>query len=522
MIKIMIVDDMPIFLDYLYSCVDWEEYGFEICCEAKDGREAIEKFKVYEPDIVLADITMPYLDGLQMSEKLLSISKDIAIVLITGNSEFEYVRRAIKLGVYDYIVKPFEKEELIFTLLKIKDNINEMMEQKTEKEKMDMQKRDEVFRKLIYSQYKEDVLKEIGEQGIYFNFDHYLIGTIGISRYDENLESKMYQWENVIAKMLKDMLNIEQTCEVFSDYEGNIVTILGFPDEQEMQSFRGYEFLDLAKMVRQSLNYRIVVGISSYGRGIEQAYNCYQQTLQAMSHQYDNVQETIFYFKENNIDAKEFYSGDIIEEINRHLDTLNYEYIERVINKKMEIIEETIDYNFRTMAYMSLLSLLMSFIVKRGRNVEDVFEKDFHPYDILNSNLPHSQKSACILNCYKKAIEYLMQHIQSQSYQTAEQAKNYVENNYMNADLTIEDISRHLLINQTYLRRMFKSEMNMTISEYITNYRMETAKKLLEEGKYKIIYISQMTGYNDVGYFSKCFKKYYGKSPNHINITNKF
>ena len=85
MIKIMIVDDMPVDRDYLRNFIDWNAYGFAVCCEAKDGREALKLFDKYQPDIVLADIMMPYMDGLELSEKLIQEYSDVSIILITGN-----------------------------------------------------------------------------------------------------------------------------------------------------------------------------------------------------------------------------------------------------------------------------------------------------------------------------------------------------------------------------------------------------------------------------------------------------
>jgi len=149
MIKVMIVDDMPIFLEYLRTTIDWETYGFELVCEATNGEDALEKAEIFQPDLVLSDIKMPYMDGLMLTEKLSEMYPQISVVLITGNSEFEYARRAIKLGVVDYIVKPFEKEELIRTLLKLQDNINQAIELKQEKKDELYLKRESLLRELI-------------------------------------------------------------------------------------------------------------------------------------------------------------------------------------------------------------------------------------------------------------------------------------------------------------------------------------------------------------------------------------
>ena len=112
-----------------------------------------------------------------------------------------------------------------------------------------------------------------------------------------------------------------------------------------------------------------------------------------------------------------------------------------------------------------------------------------------------------------------MEHQDSKSRQIAEQAKEYIEAYYENPDLSISDISRQLFVNQTYLRRMFKDEYQMTISDYITKYRMEMAKDMILKENSKLSYISTKVGYNDTSYFSKCFKKYFGYLPS--NVINR-
>ena len=152
MIRIMIVDDMPIFLEYLRGCIDWNSYGFEICCEAHDGKEALDKIEEFYPDVVLTDITMPYINGLELAERITRDYPAISVILITGNNEFEYARKAVKLGVCDYIVKPFEKEELILSLLKLQDNIGKVVES-TDNQK---DEHSEELRALIYAGLHDD------------------------------------------------------------------------------------------------------------------------------------------------------------------------------------------------------------------------------------------------------------------------------------------------------------------------------------------------------------------------------
>jgi len=167
---------------------------------------------------------------------------------------------------------------------------------------------------------------------------------------------------------------------------------------------------------------------------------------------------------------------------------------------------------YKKMINMSLISLLLSYIVKAGRDIVEIYSEDFDPYLVINTQ-QESEQRRFIKVIYKKAFDFLNAHSISRTGQIAREAQNYILENYSNAKLSIDELSKHLLVNQTYLRKMFKSEFGTTISEYLTSVRMDKAKQLILEGKYKLVAISEMVGYNDPSYFSKCFKNHFGSSP---------
>lgn len=519
MIKIMIADDMPIYLDYLRNFIDWNSYGFEVCCEARDGREALELYEQYQPDIVLTDIVMPYMDGLQFSEQLLKDNPDVSIILITGNSEFEYARKAVKLGVCDYIVKPFEKEELIIALLKLQDNISRVLEQQNEQDELRKERREQLLRQYIYTRNAEE--SKIIDKVKPFEYPCFLIVTIRINLYENKVEpEEIIKWKQVLSSMLLNMLQINGTQEVFHDFEGNIVTILNFRDKQSMEEYGGYEFEDISKLAKEHIGFDISVGISDYCYDVKFLRDAYYQTIQALSGSYAEHRSKIFDYKKMvHQGGNEFYSWDLIDEINKCLEVLNYERIEKLILQELDRINEYENTEYAVMIYMSLLSVLFSYIVKVGRNIDDIFGKGFHPYSIINDETSYTNKRNFICECYKKTMDYQMEHKDTKSSQIAKQARSYIEMNYQNPDLSIADISRELLVNQTYLRKMFKDEYHMTISDYITKYRMEIAKERIKKENCKLSYISYEVGFNDTSYFSKCFKKYFGYLPS--DIINK-
>ncbi|MDT3425991.1 two-component system response regulator YesN [Paenibacillus forsythiae] len=123
MYKVMIADDEPLFRYYMRSKLDWSGHGFTICCEAANGREALEEAKRYLPDLALIDISMPYMNGLELAEKLKVNVPGLLIVFVTGHNEFEYAQKAVRLGVHDYLLKPFDQREFTAMMGKVRETL---------------------------------------------------------------------------------------------------------------------------------------------------------------------------------------------------------------------------------------------------------------------------------------------------------------------------------------------------------------------------------------------------------------
>ncbi len=518
MIKIMIVDDMPIFREYLRGCIDWNAYGFEICCEAEDGKEALDKIERYYPDIILTDITMPYMDGLELSEVVMQRYPDISIVLITGNSEFEYARRAVKIGVCDYIVKPFEKEELLLSLLKLQDNIGKAIEIKNDMEELELQKKEMGLRKLILSsQSGEEARKQLKRVGISFESEYFLVCTMRFLVDNLSELDQIHNWEKVIVDMLRDKMEIVGSYQIFRDYENGIVLILNFDNEEEMKDYKVYELTDIHKIIKSQLQLETLIGVSDYCYGLEQVKAGYVQAMHVLKDKDTSHAGKVWDYKKIDFTEEDiYYSWEMVEQLQKALEQLNEELAEETIRTEFQHIKNSPDANLRLVFHSRIIGILLTNIVNSGRNIEAVFGENFRPYHVLK-RLPSAEaQEDMVISYFKKVISYEKQNSNKKSREVTERAKAYIQQHYMEADLNIADISKELLMNQTYLRKMFKSEMNQTLSEYITKYRMNIARKLIQETDDKLSVIAERTGYSDVSYFSKCFKRYYGTSPKNI------
>ncbi len=522
MIKIMIVDDMPIFLEYLRGCIDWNSYGFEICCEAHDGREALEKIDEYYPDVVLTDITMPYINGLELAERITADYQDISVILITGNNEFEYARKAVKIGVCDYIVKPFEKEELILSLLKLHDNIEKAVEDSriaTEKE-LNAELSDEL-KTLIYAGLSDKENLSQWEEKIFpncHNYGGYLVALVkfdatAFSHTRSDAREKLMNWENLIAKLLADKLDIEGQFRLFHDFENNIVVLMNFESEAAIDEYKGYEFTDIIQIIKSQLEIGCSIVLSKISE-ISEVKRAYEKSLSFLAEK--GFGQLWDLRKEGDVEI--LASLDVIMMLNKDLETLQADDAEKAINTLWaRLNERKKDETGITISDMNLLtsavSILMTNIISCGFSIDTIYGEGFSPEKFLEGATTSKELRDNVIFLYRKRIEFEKGKKESRTHNIATGAKEYIEQNFGDSALSISDISEALCVNQTYLRKMFKSEMNMTLTEYITSYRMQEAKKLITTTDNKLSDVAEKVGYNDVSYFSNVFKKYYGISP---------
>ena len=512
MLRILIVDDMPIFLEYLRGCIDWENYGFEICAEAHDGREALEKIESCYPDVLLADITMPYINGLELARIAGEKYPDLSTILITGNSEFEYARQAVKLGVCDYIVKPFEKEELILSLLKLRDNMNRALESKNRTEQAQALEREEALRTLILSTDETTVARSLSQAGVSFCGGCFLVCVLHLASGRVETTEQVMNWETILMQLIAGMLEKDVRAQLCRDYESNIVLILNFPQEKAMRDYKVYDLQELARIVRGQLGYECRIGVSDYCFALNEISTGYRHALQALSRGgEDPAQPVTDYKKLSEGDREAFYSPQAIQQLNRSLTVGSEAQVEAIIEQEWQAVSALKSEHAENSFVLSMLSVLMADIVSHGQTAEAIFGAD--PYEEVARHASAAEKEKAVMTLYRQRLEYGLRHAGTEAHAVAQRAQNYIQEHCSDAEMSIPDISRALAVNQTYLRRMFKEEMGQTLTESITRYRLEKAQSLIHDTDDTLAQIAEQTGYSDVSYFSRSFKKYFGIPP---------
>lgn len=519
--KVMIVDDEVIFRDYLKTVLDWETLGFVISQEAKHGQEALEMVAIEQPDIALVDITMPFMDGLELAERLREQYPEISIVLITGHNEFEYARKALKLGVEDYILKPFSKDELLLTLVKLRQQ-----HQKAQEEKVTLRENTELMKESFLSQLisreyaltESETIKRLQQFGVYAESGLYVAACIEIDHMDRKWSkaSDRLLMKYAVTNVLNEAMEESGNYLIFNGPEGRIVALArhqgGLADEIPM--LEGYK--KLCFLIKKYLKFTITVGVGRSKDGFKGVASSYLEALEALQNKFVLGNDRVIAYGEQlpSSGNQPFYPTEVNEELLVLLRLNSWEAIERKLGDVFQTIRERrlpIDYIY--VICMGLVSVNLSYFEESGHPVEDCFGDQFFPYNEIRKLESAELTFDWLKELFRKAVTYNSKHRNTRSSQIAKAAKAYMEHHYADPALQLDQIASHVFINASYLRAVFKKEIGITVSDYLTQYRMQQAKELLSRNNVRLTDIAEKVGYNDSGYFSKSFKKFYGYSP---------
>lgn len=525
--KIMVVDDEVIFREYLRGVLDWETLGFEINVEAKNGLEALELCSKHPVDIALVDITMPFMDGLELTEKLKVQYPGMSIVLITGHNEFDYARRAVRLGVEDYILKPFSKDELLLTLLKLQRvHQRTQVENLTLKENNQMMK-ESLLNQLISKEYNltdDDVMKRLAHFNIHVQNPCFIVACIEIDHMDRKWEkvSERLLMKYAVTNILNEALEESWNHDIFNGPEGRIVCLVehtnNLPDITP--SLEGYK--KLGTLIKKYLNFTITVGVGRSKEGFKGISSSYKEALEALQNKFVLGHDRVIAYGSSltEIGKQAFYPNEVNEELLMELRMRNAERVQQILDGVFESIRArrlSIDYVY--VICMGLIAVNLSYITELGHPIEDCFGENFFPYSEIQKFESADMTFEWIKQLFDVVIQYTSKYKNTRSSKISQSAKSYIEQCYTDHELQLEHVAKHVFINASYLRAVFKKEYGMTVSDYVTQYRMKKAKEILGQGGTRLSDIAEMVGYSDAGYFSKSFKKFYGYSPSEYGKT---
>lgn len=537
MYKVFIVDDERVIAEGLEKLIDWNGLECEtrsFTCSAEAYGAAIGEI----PDIIITDIKMPFMNGLELIKKLKSEGVDSDVIILSGYSEFEYARKGIELGVNTYLLKPVEQKDLESV---VREVINRIKKEESEQKQLARMRnfyetgliklRDVILQDIVTSEgYSSvEIIDMLDTMELHFTDAPVLCailetddnpGTDGSPDTDSDPGCVGNGCKaDDLAKIVNEAFRTEGIKHVLFQFTNNqygiVLNNVSLDNTEQLRNI----FLGIRRTLISSYGIKCYIGIGEIKARISDIHESFKQALSALDHKIIKCDSKVIMYG----DCSSFDSNGVIipEEI-------FYSLAEYANNNDIAGVKETVNKAFDVLLgsgsiqLMELKTQCLNLLLACTKNLSYVqlqlhkaLGKDILSLDKLSRFDSPEKLKNWLFNVIKSIIELKKQQEEMWVKDSAiENIKKYIDAHY-SENLTLSMISERFFLNPSYISQLFKKRTGHTYISYLTQKRMEKAKELLQNTSLKVYEVSHKVGYSDVKHFSRTFENYFGVKPSH-------
>lgn len=527
-LRVLIADDEPMVCVVVKKCIYWEKLGLELAGVASDGQELMDLIKKEKPDIVITDISMPELSGLDLIETVRKEGAACRFIIISGYRQFEYARKALKNSVDDYLLKPINEQEINESLERLRASIlDEKMHGKkvVDTLKADIKKDRENINRMFLMQMlekgsafledAENVKREYGLElgsGIYQAIE---------AKFDilaeEDSSAGLSSIQNKLVNIFKKIFEKESR-EIFVLEEAQRLLIGVNYDSAYKSNFfeKCQKFYEYGKnIVELFVGFTLTVGISAAHETLLEFPQAFKEAGMAVDFRLTlGTDQTIFYDKITIPDER--WSDEemavIRETVARDFEGLDQEHFRLYTN--------SLFFPGNRGCNASEMVKLCNTLVEIFYKVQERFEETLDNADYwkeaalkrIENSVSLSELKEAVLQSVLSAMEILDEKRKNQKKRPVRAVIQYIEEHYQET-LTLEKVAEAVNLNPVYLSNIFRKETNEKFVDYVHKRKIEAAKQMLCSEDTSVVNIAETLGYFDSKYFSKIFRKYVGIKP---------
>ena len=519
-IKVIIVDDESIILEGMKTNINWKGLGLELAQSFTDGLSAYNYLLENEVDVIISDIKMPELDGIELSKRAKQLNKNVKILFFTGFDEFYYAQKAIEIGVARYLLKPFTKKEVEETLRMV---IADVESQRNEKDyinrlKERVQNQVPIIKEMYYNRLLEQdgdiIVEKLKNLNIPMDARSCAVCLIQIDSYPENgkidLELAYAYIKNVTEGLWPDAV-------IFNPLIGNTACI--FNDMENEEIF--YNCENLKNILFNIHNFQVSIGIGMKYDGFKYCYLSYREALDALEYKFLLGQNIVIAYDDiksrTGINSREISKNRELWDISGVVKAVKSRDMPEIFNRLEPLFAGFEQENVKLTA---LKTLTRDYIIKIVLDVlpnslvlNEIFNDSFDVYQYINNCKTLAEMKEKLVKLLMDIGEYLHKNRKKNLHFAVRAALEYLETNYCKEELSMKDVSAYLKMNPSYFSRIFSEETKSTFTEYLNTLRMQKASQLLTGTNLRISEICYQVGMQDPFYFSTLFKKHKGVSP---------
>lgn len=525
--KVLVADDEYWICESLRNMLNWEEYSFSYLEPAYDGEDALDKIESDRPDIVITDINMPFVSGTELIKIIKKRYPDMVVLVLSGYSDFDYVRESLLAGAVDYLLKPITKSNLVKVLTKSVDIIGghraDRREQKEAKEKLKIASSillDKEMSRMIKSSKASMELKAPQSQMSEYelNFAGFTLVMFKTCSPSQIMHKKHMTDANQVSYQIKSILS-----ECLKNQKFTVFNNIYLPNQYILIADMDGECLQRAcdRMIAALQNYTgscVSAAVSSHYFSFSDIKNAYNESVLAqMARFYRN--------KSEKINSRDIGSYSVKKRMNPEQEN---QLIFAVQNNAPATIRNII---FDSVGLPNCVKDRWRFIEVK-QTIDSIIRilttnstREYSPTELMAidnfSELLKLAFESCNVSELCSILEQMIDELFSSSdssvtsdtmRKTVKQVQDYINKNYF-SDLSLTMLSKKFLVERSYLSKAFKQETGKNLMLYLSEVRINKAKEYIRQNQLNLTKISQLVGYDDYGYFNRVFRKITAVSP---------
>lgn len=521
MYTIVVADDEEELRRALIRKVDWERIGFLVIGEAENGAEALELVERYAPDLLLTDIRMPFVSGIELARQVREIRPATQIAFLSGFDDFSYAQQAIQYNIVSYMLKPISAAELTEKLKEIRRIIDEKFQRFTSQSaSLEKRERTDFLMPLLLDGFGSEAGAEKERRliadacacGLIRNQDnHFCYTVMVVSIVDEEGRNQTTR-----ASVNAVDLILEKYVKHASFYvEGRVISLL-LATRAGFDKYLHIIVEELDQSVKRIMEFSAQIGVS---RPVEYLGNTHEAYIEAMN--------AILYSRRNGIcvhyisDVERTEDFDIekmqasVDEVEKYIRGGSRQELLACLHEMFDRMERqtvsSVMGNFMLVQLVTAVLRIIYAVAEKDVAVE--FQKSV-PLSVQGTLEGVAEQRGRLIDFCISARDLVAEQRKKSSEVLCDRALELIEMCYMDPDLSLVSISNEISVSSNYLSALIKKSTGSTFVDLLTKKRIQKAREFLLCTNMKIREISERCGYSDQHYFSYCFKKYTGMSPN--------